>query len=93
MQGFYAPDATLQQFLHDNLGVNALPYVGAKGSALELSGGEEFIRRMVARNGQVKLDAEGPYACSLVDLGERMAKAKVYADNPSASAQQMLDAM
>ena len=48
---------------------------------------------MVARNGQVKLDAEGPYACSLVDLGERMAKAKVYADNPSASAQQMLDTM
>ena len=93
VQGFYAPDATLQQFLHDNLGVNALPYVGAKGSALELSGGEEFIRRMVAHNGQVKLDAEGPYACSLVDLGERMAKAKVYADNPSASAQQMLDTM
>ena len=93
VQGFYAPDGTLQKFLHEKLGVNALPYVGAKGTALELSGGEEFIRRMAARDGKVNLDAEGPYACSLVGLGERMAKAKVYADNPSASVQQMLDTM
>ena len=49
VQGFFAPDDTLQQYVRDNLGVNALPYVGQKGTSLELSGGEEFVRRLATR--------------------------------------------
>ena len=90
VQGFFAPDDTLQQYVRDKLGVNALPYVGQKSTSLELSGGDEFVRRLAARGGQVE---RGLYACSLVELGERMAKAKVFASNLQATKEDLLRGM
>ena len=90
VSGFYAPETRLQTFLSESLGVNALPYVGGKGSSLALSGGDEFIRRLTARKGVKDHDEHGPYACSMLDLSERMAKAKVFADSPNATKEDLL---
>ena len=77
VNGFYAPDEKLQDFVSENFGVNASPFTGAQTTGLTYHGGGELYKRLLAtREGRWSTGTALDF--QLQDVERYMAKISVY---------------